>query len=166
MTLASFFRNRWWIVFASVLGLIVGAGSINVFAIGVFMKPISDDLGLGRGVISSAAGMTSIISAIASPFFGKMIDKWGIRPVFLPSIALFAVAVAALSFLQASPAYLYLLFAIVGLTSVGQTPAAYSKAISAWFDKDRGLALGIALAGVGLGTALVPQLSQFLIGSF
>jgi len=163
---ASFFRNRWWIVFASVLGLIVGAGSINVFGISVFMKPISDDLGLGRGIISSAAGMTSIISAIASPFFGKMIDKWGIRPVFLPSIILFAGAVAALSLLQASTSYLYVLFPIVGLTSVGQTPAAYSKAISAWFDKDRGLALGIALAGVGLGTALVPQFSQYLINNF
>ena len=166
MNLAMIFRNRWWVVFASVLGLIVGAGSINVFAFGVFLKPISDDLGLGRGVISSAAGMTSILSAIASPFFGRMIDKWGIRPVLLPSIVLFALAVAALSFLRASPLYLYLLFPLVGLTSVGQTPAAYSKAISAWFDRDRGLALGVALAGVGLGTAIIPQLSSFLIGSF
>jgi len=145
MNLAVIFRNRWWVVFASVLGLIVGAGSINVFAFGVFLKPISDDLGLGRGVISSAAGMTSILSAIASPFFGRMIDKWGIRPVLLPSIVLFP---------------------LVGLTSVGQTPAAYSKAISAWFDRDRGLALGLALAGVGLGTAIIPQLSSFLIVSF
>jgi len=166
MNLAVIFRNRWWVVFASVLGLIVGAGSINVFAFGVFLKPISDDLGLGRGVISSAAGMTSILSAIASPFFGRMIDKWGIRPVLLPSIVLFALAVAGLSFLRASPAYLYFLFPLVGLTSVGQTPAAYSKAISAWFDRDRGLALGLALAGVGLGTAIIPQLSSFLIVSF
>jgi MFS family permease len=166
MILANVFRNRWWVVLASVSGLIVGAGSINIFAFGVFLKPISDDLGLGRGVISSAAGMTSILSALASPVFGKLLDDWGIRPVLLPSIALFAIAVASLSFLQASPAYLYVLFPIVGLTSVGQTPAAYSKAVSAWFDKQRGLALGVALAGVGLGTAVIPQLSEFLIGSF
>ena len=165
MTLPSLFRNRWWIVFASVLGLIVGAGSINVFAFGVFLKPISDDLGLGRGVISAAAGLASIFSSLASPFFGRMIDKWGIRPVLIPSIALFAVAVAGLGYLQASPLSLYLLFPLVGLTSVGQTPTAYSKAISVWFDRERGLALGIALAGVGLGTALLPQWSEFLIRS-
>ncbi len=164
MTIMNVFRNRWWVVCASVLGLIVGSGSINVFAFGVFLKPISEDLGLGRGVISSAAGMASIFSALASPFFGKMIDKWGIRPVMLPTIVLFAMAVASLSFLQASPTSLYVLFPLVGLASVGQTPTAYAKAVSAWFDRKRGLALGVALAGVGLGTALVPQISAFMIG--
>lgn len=166
MTLSRVLRNRWWVVAASVLGLIVGTGSINVFAFGVFLKPISDDLGLGRGVISAAGGLTSIISSLASPFFGRMIDKWSIRPVMLPTIVLFAIAVACLSLLQGSPIYLYTLFPLVGLMSVGQTPAAYSKAVSAWFDKERGLALGIALAGVGLGTAILPSLSAVLIIDF
>src|ERR1039457_5867693 len=112
MAVGNFFRNRWWVVLASILGLIVGAGSINVFAVGVFMKPVSDGLGVGRGTISAAAGMASIFSSLASPFFGRMIDKWGIRPVMLPSIAIFALAVAGLSFLQASPLYLYVLFPI------------------------------------------------------
>ncbi len=166
MSFSQIFRNRWWVVVASVLGLIVGTGAINVFAFGVFLKPISDDLHLGRGVISAAGGLTSILSSIASPFFGKLLDKWGIRPALLPMIVLFAIAVACLSLLQASPIYLYTLFPIVGLTSVGQTPAAYSKAVSAWFDRQRGLALGIALAGVGLGTAVVPQLCVLLIATF
>lgn len=166
MALSRILRNRWWVVAASVLGLIVGTGSINVFAFGVFLKPISDDLGLGRGVISAAGGLTSIISSLASPFFGRMIDKWSIRPVMLPTIVLFAISVAGLSLLQGSAIYLYTLFPLVGLMSVGQTPAAYSKAVSAWFDKDRGLALGIALAGVGLGTAILPPLSAFLITDF
>src|SRR5208282_6544364 len=38
--------------------------------------------------------------------------------------------------------------------------------ITEWFDRRRGLALGLALAGVGLGTALIPQLSNALIGNF
>ena len=46
MAVGNFFRNRWWVVLASVLGLIVGARSINVFAVGVFMKPVSDGLGV------------------------------------------------------------------------------------------------------------------------
>src|SRR5690242_6085130 len=46
-------RNRWWIVVASLLGLMVGP-SIHVFVFGVFVKPITEDLGLGRGLLSSA----------------------------------------------------------------------------------------------------------------
>jgi hypothetical protein len=60
-----------------------------------------------------------------------MIDKWSIWPVMLPTSVLFAIAVACLSLLQGSPVYLYTLFPIVGLTSVGQTPAAYSETVSA-----------------------------------
>lgn len=161
--IARLFRNRWWTVVASVLGLIVGQGSINVFAFSEFIKPVSGALDIGRGQFSSAAGLTSILSAVASPFFGRLLDKRGIRVVLLPSIVLFALATAALAFLQRSPVYLYGLFCVAGLLSVGQTPAAYSKAVAGWFDKRRGLALGIALAGVGLGTALVPQLAAFLI---
>jgi hypothetical protein len=42
-------RNRWWVVVATVLGLIVGAGPINVVAFGVFLKPITAELGSAAG---------------------------------------------------------------------------------------------------------------------
>ncbi len=158
--------NRWWIVFASILGLIVGQGSINVFAAGVFLKPVAQELGFGRGEISTAIGLSSVVTALMIPFFGRLVDRFGVRPMLLGSIALFAFATAALSLLTASTTMLLLLFAISGVMAVGQTPTAYCKVITEWFDRQRGLALGLALAGVGLGTALIPQLSNALIGNF
>lgn len=158
--------NRWWIVFAAMLGLIVGQGPINVFAAGVFLKPVAQELGFGRGDISTAIGLSSVLTALTVPFFGRLVDLFGVRPMLLWSIALFALATAALSFLTASTAILFLLFAISGVTAVGQTPTAYCKVITAWFDRRRGLALGLALAAVGLGTALIPQLSNALIAHF
>lgn len=158
--------NRWWIVVAAVLGLIVGQGSINVFAAGIFLKPVAQELGFGRGEISTAIGLSSVVTALAMPFFGRLVDRRGVRPMLLWSITLFSLATAALALLTASSTVLLLLFAISGLTGVGQTPTAYSKVITAWFDRQRGLALGIALAGVGLGTALIPQLANALVGNF
>ena len=163
---ASGLRNRWWIVVASILSLIVGQGSINVFAAGVFLKPVAAELGFGRGSISTAIGLSNVVTALALPFFGRLVDRYGVRPMLLWSIALFALATAALSQLTASATVLILLFAISGIVSTGQCPTAYSKVITEWFDRQRGLALGLALAGVGLGTALIPQLSNALVSNF
>jgi len=158
-------RSRWWVVVASALALIAGQGAISVFAAGVFLKPVSQELGFGRGEISTAIAVSNIMIALAAPFFGGTLDTYGIRRPLLISITLFALATAAMAMLQ--PAFLVLLalYGLSGLVGVGQNPTAYSKVIASYFDRDRGLAMGLALAGVGLGTALMPTLSNALIAN-
>jgi hypothetical protein len=56
-TMTSLFANRWWVVFATVCGLVVGAGPVNVFTFGVFLKPITEDLGLSRAAFSAALSL-------------------------------------------------------------------------------------------------------------
>src|SRR3974390_2361402 len=104
--------NRWRIVIAAMLGLIVGQGSINVFAAGVFLKPVAQDLGFGPGEISTAIGLSSVVTAVTTPFFGRLVGLPGARLSLLWLVGLFAVATAALSFLIASTTVLFLLFAI------------------------------------------------------
>jgi MFS family permease len=159
-------RNRWWIVLASALALIVGQGPINVFAAGVFLKPVAADLGFGRGDISTAIAICNVMTAIAAPFFGRSLDVYGIRRPLLLSIALFALSTAAMALLQPSFVILFTLYGIAGLVGIGQNPTAYSKVIASRFDNNRGLAMGLALAGVGLGTALMPVFSNVLIGKY
>lgn len=95
------FQNRWWIVVASVMGLMVGTGSINLFAAGVFLKPVAAALGFGRGEVATALGIANLTSALATPFMGRFIDQYGSRRMMLPFIVLFALATASLSLLQA-----------------------------------------------------------------
>src|SRR6516225_8111669 len=88
--MASLFDNRWWIVFATICGLVVGAGPINVFTFGVFLKPITEDLGLSRGAFSAALTFHAAIAAIVLPIIGWLVDRWGARRIMLPGLFLYA----------------------------------------------------------------------------
>jgi MFS family permease len=129
----------------------------------VLMKPIMAEFGWNRGMMSAAVMLGSIFAAIATPIAGRLIDRLGIRRVTLAAIALFALAIAAMSLAPAVPAAFLAMFALMGLFSSGQAPLPYAKAIAAAFDRRRGLAMGIAMTGVGLGAALVPRLTQLYL---
>ncbi len=160
------FQNRWWVVFACASGLLAGAGAINVFAMGVFLKPITEELGLGRGPVNSAIAIGSLFNAIACPILGWMIARWGVRRVMIPGILLCVLATASYALIGSLPlAMVYALFAVAGFIFGCQTPIAYATVTAQWFDNKRGLALGIAMAGVGLGVFLIPKISAALIVS-
>jgi len=161
------FANRWWIVFATVCGLIVGGGAINVFAFSVFLKPITADLGVGRAVFSSALTTHAALAALSCPAIGWLVDRWGARRVMIPGLLVYAAATASYALIQASPfAITFLIFGLTGIIGGVGTPIPYAAVITQWFDRQRGLALGIGIAGVGLGVALVPQLAAALIAAF
>jgi MFS family permease len=163
MKIAASLRSPWWIVLASALGLSVGTGTINVMAFAEFLKPLSHNLGLGRGELSAAVGLSTVVGALCSPVFGRIVDRWGVRRSLLPFIALYAAAVALLSQLDSSSLRAYALFALVGAAGMGQSPAVYARAVKSAFDKDHGTALGLALSGIGVGAVMVPILSATLI---
>jgi MFS family permease len=157
------FRGRWWMVVAAVLGLTLNTGVVQTFAFAVFIKPITQDLGISRETLLSAGVFASIVGTCIAPFFGKAIDYFGLRVVHLPMIAAYAVATGLMAFLRMPYAVMVLFFMMHGCFGAGQSPIAYSKAITAWFDKDRGLALGVAIAGVGLGVAIMPAYAAYII---
>ena len=158
-----FFRNRWWVVAGSVIGLTVSAGPINNFTFGVFLRAVTADLHIGRATFASAMLATNWIGAASGPVIGWLLDRYGARRVLLLGVILFAIATAAQSYITSSLLVLYLLFALKNLTSAGQSPVPYAFAVAKWFDRRRGLALGVALAGVGLGTSVVPPITAYLI---
>jgi MFS family permease len=78
----------------------------------------------------------------------------------------FALGTAAQSFLTASMGVIYMLFALKILSSIAVSPTTFSFVVTKWFDRRRGLALGIAMSGVGLGTAIIPPTAAWLISNY
>jgi MFS family permease len=157
------FKNRWWMVFGAAVALMMNTGVVSNFAFAVFIKPITEDLQISRASLTGATLIASIAGTCLAPFFGKAIDYFGLRRVHLPMIFMFAVGTATLALLQPAFWIMVVLFVFHGLFGQGQSPVGYSKALTAWFDKDRGLALGIAIAGVGLGVFAIPPFANYVI---
>jgi MFS family permease len=157
------FANPWRVVAGAVAGLTVCNGPVLFFTSGVFLKPIAADMDWQRSTVSFALSLASLLSALATPILGRMMDRWGIRAVSLPGLPVFAASLGMLALSPGSPAAFIILAALAGVASTVQAPLPYAKAILAWFDDRRGLALGIAMAGVGLGAIIAPQIARALI---
>ena len=166
MNRSSSFSSQWPIVIASTVALVVGNGPVLLFTFGVFLKPIAEQMDWSRGTMSLGVAIALTFAGLMTPLVGRFIDRWGVQRVLLFSITVFALSVAAISLAPANVAGFVALYAIAGLLSSGQAPLPYAKAITSRFDAHRGLALGIAMAGVGIGTALMPQVASFLIKTF
>ncbi len=156
-------KNPWWVVFGAVMGLIVGNGPIMQFSFGVFLKPLADAFGSDRATISAAVLVGLVGTGLFTPLAGRLVDRFGVRAVALPAIVLFSLAMASLALVPASPYAFIAMYGVVGIIAAGQTPLPYAKAIAGAFEHRRGLALGVSMAGVGIGTALVPQIAQALV---
>jgi MFS family permease len=94
--------NPWWIVLGSTLALIVCNGPMIGFTFGLFLKPVSQEFGWSRGAMSAASGAATLMMAMAVPFTGLLVDRWGVRRVLLPVIVLSSLSVAAISLTSAS----------------------------------------------------------------
>jgi len=130
-------RNQWWIVIASASPPAAAQGPISVFAAGVFLKPVSQELGFGCGDISTAIAVSSIMIAAGATLFGTSHDAYSVRRPLLLSIALFPLATAAMAMLQPAFIVLLALYGLSGLLGAGQNPTTRSKMIASYFDEDR-----------------------------
>jgi MFS family permease len=158
-------RWPWLLPIGSAIALIVGNGPISVFAFGVFIKPLEAEFGWSRASISAGLSLCGLFSALALPLVGGLMDRYGVRRPLLIAVCLFALNIAAIGGTTSLVMFIALT-ALSGLSGAAQSPLAYVKSISGQFNVRRGLAIGIAMSGVGVGTAFVPLLAQSLINSF
>jgi MFS family permease len=146
----------WYIVAASWIMLFL----INAVSVGVFFKPILEDDAFtwDRAALSSYYMFASLLFAIATPFLGRIIDRFG--PKVMLFIALGTQTLSStLNGLATSAWYIFtgrFLYDIKALQA-GQV------LVNRWFVKKRGRAQGIAATGVPIGTLVLAPLSQFLI---
>jgi MFS family permease len=156
----------WLNVLAAFFGLALSYAMFTVFMFGTLVQPLQQEFGWSRAGMSLALTITNVTVVFGSPLMGYLVDRFGVKPLLIPSIVLMGIAVWSMSLLQGSIAWFYLGYLAITLLGLGTLPLSYSRVVIAWFDRRRGLALGIALAGFGVGGALVPEISKTMIEGY
>lgn len=156
----------WWVVFTSALGLCLGSAPILVFSFGVFLKALSREFHSGRAAISLAFTLHNLTLAVCAPVAGWLIDRYGARKVILPSTVAFGAILAASELLSPRLWQFCIFFVILGVFASGISPVPYGGVVSRWFDRRRGLALGLMMFGLGFGAMVMPSLAERLISRF
>jgi MFS family permease len=146
----------WYVVMASVVGTAMGWAVAVIFSFSSFAPLLHNEFGWSFTSIGFAMALFGWGIVITSPIVGWLIDKYGPRRVLLPSIFLLGLVVCSMSMLNASIISFYIGMSLMGVFGAGTGVASYSKILLGWFDKKRGLALGVGLSGVGVGAFLAP----------
>ena len=157
------FFYGWWNVFACFVGLSLSYAMFTVFLFGTFVGPLEAEFGWQRGPMSLALTIANITVVVASPLMGSIVDRLGVRRVMLVSVSLMGLCVASMSQLTGNIWHYYLMHLLIPLLGAGTLPLTYSRVIISWFANKRGIALGVSLAGFGVGATLIPALAQFMI---
>ncbi len=156
-------RRAWNVVIGSNLAMIVCNGPMILFTFGVLVGPISASFGWRRSTLASAVLASHVGGALVMPFMGSLLDRFGTRRIVLPAVVLFALLFCSVALLPGNPLYFIVAYAAIGVIAAGHSTLPYSRVVSAWFQKKRGLALGVALSGVGIGSVIVPQIARVLV---
>lgn len=157
------FRFGWQVVAASALGIGLGLSPLPFYTIGVFVAPLSADLGWSVGQILSGLAVLTVGALIMSPVIGLLTDRFGVRKVVLTSIVAFACTMMAFSLNNGSLLYYRFLWLMLAVTGAGTLPITWTRAVNGWFHERRGLALGMSLVGTGLFGAFSKLFAAALI---
>ena len=155
----------WSVAGAAFAGVMTSFAPIVPYTFSLFLNPLHTAFGWRREALDGTFAIAAITVALVSPFIGMLLDRFPPRRIILPSIFIFALALASLSHLGGNIRQLYLTFFVLGLVANGTAQFAYTRTILTWFQKRRGFALALILTGSGVGSILIPPATQWMIGN-
>ncbi|MDG2100940.1 MAG: MFS transporter [Dehalococcoidales bacterium] len=156
------FFYGWKIVFIMALtsSMTMALGTLNF---GLFIKPMGDELNIGRSYFGWASTARQLTAGLSSPIMGSWIDKYGSR-ILLPIATLITGLGLILLGFNSSGILMIVIFGLIGITSLGGPGSLITTVpISKWFIEKRGKALAITSLGVPIGAMIFVPLTQFFI---
>ncbi|MER8843642.1 MULTISPECIES: MFS transporter [Mesorhizobium] len=154
---------RWAIVAAGALMSCVAIGTM--FSLAIFLEPMALDTNWSRAGISSAMTLNFLVMGLGGFAWGALSDRFGARIVVTIGAVLLGLALVL-----ASRAGSLLTFQITYGVLVGLAASAFFAPMialtSGWFDTNRGLAVSLVSAGMGVAPMTISPLARWLISAY
>ena len=153
----------WGVLGAAFTGVMVSFAPIVPYTFSLFLDPLHAAFGWKREAMGGAFALAAITVAFVSPLIGVLLDRFPPRSIILPGIVVFAAGLAALSRLTPHIVQFYATFFLLGLVANATAQFAYTRTVLTWFTSRRGFALALLLTGSGVGSILIPPLTEWMI---
>ena len=152
----------WKIVAAAIAAyiLVIGA-TTNIF--GLFVVPVSEELGLSRATMNSAFVLRSIGSAVLAPVIGRLLDKFPARPIVAVSTIMLGAGFVILGTMDDLWLSVVALAVLIPVGLDGTALITFGVLVTRWFKIHRARALAVSAIGMSLSGAITPPLAALLI---
>jgi MFS family permease len=152
----------WFVVAAAFAVTLVGFGSAYTFS--AFVDSLQRDFAASRGSVSLVFSLAGFLYFGLGMVSGPLADRWGSRRLCMAGMLLVAAGLCAASVAR-TLTEVYVAYGLgIGL-GVGCSYVPALGAVQRWFVRHRGLASGIAVSGIGVGTLVMPPLASFLVAT-
>jgi sugar phosphate permease len=151
----------WWLLAGSVVAMALVSG-VSFWAFGLYIDPLEEEFGWSRAEVSLGFSVSLLVSGLSGPLVGKWIDARGPRL----AIIIGAAMTAATYLLLSTTSELWQWYTYQSINAVFRQMMffiPFQALISRWFDRKRGIALGILGTGFSLGGFVVVPVMRLVI---
>ena len=129
----------------------------------LMFNALERDLGASQSQLSGALSIWFVSSAIASIFLGRLLDKFSIKKIMMIGGVIFSLGLFSISFVQSSFSLLLIYGTLLAVGGPALGNLSVTKLVANWFEKNAGMALGIAAIGISFSGVVLPLLVDPLI---
>ena len=160
------FRVGWKPLASAVIGKAFSFGTIPIYVVGVFTVPLGEAFGWSRAEVTFSFTVATFTSASLSPLVGWLCDRFGSRPLVLAGTIGYGLGMAIIATSSDWLLRYYASWSLATMLGVGASAIALTRFVAGWFERKRGMALGIMLMGSGLTAFAAPPFVATLIENF
>jgi len=150
----------WWVVALAFAAALISAGTRA--APSVFITSFEHEFGWSRAAIAGAISVNLLLYGLGGPISGRLIDRFGPRPVIVANLAVLAIATGASVMMTSLWQFTLLWGVVIGLTAGGGSVLSATIA-SRWFVARRGLVVGILGTATSTGQVTFIPLLMFIL---